>query len=120
MSNRKEHIIQMIPADGWSALFVVPQTDETVSVEGLEAVVVPLVCWVLINRRDDMDTPVYQVIQGMAEVFEHEWTDDRIDTVEDHLGFVSYMAPGRDLDDFVEQIAAKKDQWVDDWRDKHR
>jgi hypothetical protein len=81
-------IIQVIPADGWRAMFV--HEDVNGSQEGFSITTYPLVCWAL-TEEDGI-----RGVVGMAPM------EYGVDVVSAHRGWFGYLGPGEKVEDFRE------------------
>lgn len=98
----KARVIQMMPADGWRAVFA----------DGSNPIADPLVCWALVEffdndhgpRHDDVYMPAVvgsrQAIVGMITGI-----DGWVDCAEGNGNFLGYAAAGEPLEDWAEKSA---------------
>lgn len=99
----KARVIQLLPAEGWRAVFGLDDGD---------VVCDPLICWALVEffdrehgpRKDDIYMPAVmgcrQAIVGMTTSLEG-W----VDSPEGSSNFLGYAGPGEGLDEWSERAA---------------
>src|SRR4051812_25618861 len=89
-------VVQIIPAnEGWLALYAYESDGGELVLRTRE-----VVCWARIVRVDLNDGAVWHSVEGMVESSDD---DGRLTPVGDGEGFVCYVAPGCELDDYREQ-----------------
>lgn len=92
-----KRIIQVMPADGWQAMFWYTRPDGTFGWE-----VVPLVGWALCEYRTEDEN--CRVVEGLHAFDGHS----AIGTCPDDVSFVRYILPGKNP---VEWVSYAREQW---------
>lgn len=108
-------VLQVIPADGWRAMFV--REDAGDSEDGVAITTFPLVCWAL-TEQDGV-----RGVVGMAP------TEYGVDFVGVHRSWFGYLGPGEDVEHFKDDAkrhllamreAEVRDRWKQDGRRRVR